>query len=96
MKQRVFKTKQKNEKSRKEPYWKRRIENNIKTWRNHLSKLAKVCKGSQELCEKDKEIIRKYELEATECINIISQLKVKVHNGGLKLKNYEIKREQFP
>ena len=38
-------------------------------------------------------MIFKYELVATGYINVISQLKEKVHNGSLKLKNYE--REQF-
>ena len=31
--------KRKSEKSRKEPYWKRRTENNVKTWRKNLIKL---------------------------------------------------------
>ena len=35
----------------------------------------------------------KFDLKATGYINLISQLKGKVHNGSLKLKNYE--REQF-
>ena len=43
---------QKCEKSRKEPYWKRWIENNVKTWRKHLSKLEEVRKGNHVLCEK--------------------------------------------
>ena len=42
-----------------------------------------------------KEMICKYDLEATGYINVISQLKVEVHNGSLKFKSYEIKREQF-
>ena len=48
------KTKQKNEKSRKEPYWKRQMEHNVKTWRKHLSKLEEVRKGNHVLCEKEK------------------------------------------
>ena len=40
-------------------------------------------------------MIRKYDLEATGYKNVISQLKVKIHNGSLTLKDYEIKREQF-
>ena len=47
------KTRHKSEKSRKEPHWKRRIENNVKTWRGHLSKLEEVRKGNHVLCEKD-------------------------------------------
>ena len=39
------KTTQKSEKSRRKPYWKRRIENNVKTWRKHLSMLEEVSKG---------------------------------------------------
>ena len=48
------KTRQKNEKSRKEPYWKRQMENNVKTWRKHLSNLEEVRKGNHVLCEKEK------------------------------------------
>ena len=33
--------------------------------------------------------------EATGYINVISQRKVKIHNSSIKMKNYEIKREQF-
>ena len=81
------KTRQKSEKSRKEPYWKGRIENNVKIWRKDLSNLEEVRKGNHILCEKDKkEMVRKYDLEATGYINVISQLKAKIHNGSLKLK----------
>ena len=70
------------------------METNFKTWRKHLSKLEEVRKGNHVLCERDKkEMIRKYDLEVTGYINVISQLKVKVHIGSLKLENYEIKRE---
>ena len=40
-------------------------------------------------------MIWKYGTEATGYINVISQLKVKIHNCSIELKNYEIKREQF-
>ena len=40
-------------------------------------------------------MIRKFDLEVTRYINAISQLRLKVHNDSLTLKNYEIKREQF-
>ena len=89
-------TRQKSEKSRYKPYWKRGIENNANTWRKHLSKLEEVRKGNHVLFEKGKkEIIRKYDSKANGYINVISKLKVKVYNGSLKLKNYEIEREQF-
>ena len=42
-----------------------------------------------------KEVIRKYDLDATGYINVVSQRKVKIHSGSIKMKNYEIKREQF-
>ena len=78
------KTREKSKKSVKETYWKGRTENNVKTWGKHLSKLDDVRKGNHVLCEKDeKEMIRKYDLGATVYMNVISQLKVKVHNGGL-------------
>ena len=38
------KTTQKSERSRRKPYWKRRIENDVKTWRKHLSMLEEVRK----------------------------------------------------
>ena len=40
-------------------------------------------------------MIRKFDLEVTRYINALSQLRLKVHNDSLTLKNYEIKREQF-
>ena len=43
--------------------------------------------------KRQKEMLCKYDLQATGYINIISQLKGKVHNGSVQLKNYE--REQF-
>ena len=48
------KTRPKSEKSRKQPYWTRRMENNVKTWRKHLSKLEDVRKENHGLCEKNK------------------------------------------
>ena len=38
---------------------------------------------------------RKYGTEANGYINLISQLKVKIHDCSIQMKNYEIKREQF-
>ena len=74
----------------------RGIENNVKTWRKQLSKFEEICKGNHVLCEKDKkEMTRKYGTEANEYINLISQLKVKIHDCSIQIKNYEIKREKF-
>ena len=69
------KTRPRSGKSGKEPYWKRRIENNVKPWRKQLSKFEETCKGNHVLCEKDKnKMIWKYSTEATGYINVISQL----------------------
>ena len=90
------KTRPRSGKCANEPYWKKRIANNVKTWRKQLSKFEEICKGNHVLCEKDKkEMIWKYGTEATGYINVISQLKVKIHNCSIQMKNYEIKREQF-
>ena len=43
-------TRQKSEKSRKRPYWKRRIESNVKTWRKRLKKLEEVRQRNHVLC----------------------------------------------
>ena len=92
----VVKTRPRSGKSGDELYWKRRIENNVKTWRKQLSKFEEICKGNHVLCEKDKkEMNRKYGTEANGYINLISQLKVKIHDCSIQMKNYEIKREQF-
>ena len=40
-------------------------------------------------------MIYKYDLETTGYINVISQLKVEIHNGSLNIKTHKIKREQF-
>ena len=65
----------------------RNIENNVKTWRKHSSKLEEFRKGNHVLCEIKQVMIRKYGIEATGYVNVISQLKVKIHNGSLKIKN---------
>ena len=36
-------------------------------------------------------MIRKYDLEVTYYLSVVSQMKVKIHDDSLKLKNYEIK-----
>ena len=90
------KTRPKSGKSGKEPYWKRRIENNVKNCRKQLSKFEEIWKDNHVLFEKDKkEVIWKYGTEAPGYINVISRLKVKIHNCSIKMKNYETKREQF-
>ena len=92
----VVKTRPRSGKSGDELYWKRGIENNVKTWRKQLSKFEEICKGNHVLCEKDKkEMTWKYGTEANGYINLISQLKVKIHDCSIQIKNYEIKREQF-
>ena len=92
----VVKTRARSGKSGDELYRKRGTENNVKTWRKQLSKFEEICKGNHVLCEKDKkEMTRKYGTEANGYINLISQLKVKIHDCSIQIKNYEIKREQF-
>ena len=60
----IKKKTRKSKKSRKEPFWKRRKENNVKTWRKNLINLDEVRKGNHVLCEKDKkETICKYDLK---------------------------------
>ena len=49
------KTRQKSGKSRKEPYRKRRIENNVKTWRKQVSEFEEIRKENHVICEKGNE-----------------------------------------
>ena len=48
------KTRPRSGKCANEPYWKKRIANNVKTWRKQLSKFEEICKGNHVLCEKNK------------------------------------------
>ena len=63
--------------------------------RDILVSSKKFAKAIMYYVKKTKKIIRKFDLEVTRYINAISQLRLKVHNDSLTLKNYEIKREQF-
>ena len=49
----VRKGKDKTRSEKKEPYWKRRIENNIKKWRQDLSKMTEVQYCRTKLGKKD-------------------------------------------
>ena len=49
----IGKGKSKTKPEKKEPYWKRRIENNIKKWRQDLSRMTEVRYSRTKLSEKE-------------------------------------------
>ena len=59
----IGKGKGKTKSEKKEPYWKRRIENNIKKWKQDLSKMTEVQYCRTKLGEEERERMdRSYEL----------------------------------
>ena len=80
----------------KELFWNRKIEQKIKVWTGHLSKLKKVTKATHCLSDIDDITMkRKYNIHTVGYIHVISHLKVKIHNGSLTISNQKNKAEQF-
>ena len=81
---------------KKEPYWKRRIENNIKKWRQDLSKLTEVRYSRTKLSEKERERMdRCYELRDKGIIHVINYLKQRITTGGAKIRRYNQRNLQY-
>lgn len=81
---------------KKEPYWKRRIENNIKRWRQDLSKLTEVHYSRTKLSEKEREIMdRCHELRDKGIIHVITYLKQRITSGGTKIRRDNQRNLQY-
>lgn len=74
----------------------RRIENNIKVPRGHLSKLEEVKKGNYGLSDTDNIITnKKYNIDPVGNIHVICQLKLKIHIGSLTTGYCQSQVKQF-
>ena len=65
-----------------EPFWKRRINGNIETWRKDLSKIEEVRKGNMRLKQRERERVnREYHLEERGTLYVSGMLKLKIKAG---------------
>ena len=79
-----------------EPFWKRRIKRNIKTWRKDLSKIEEIRRGNMRLTQRERERLnRKYHLEERGTLYVSGMLKQKIKAGGVNIKGYDERCQQF-
>ena len=80
---------------RKDPWWKRRLEANIKRWRADLSRIECVVRGN-ELSKKVKDRLeRLYELTPRGTLGVNVSLKAKILAGTTKIQRYLERNIQF-
>ena len=92
----IGKGKGKTKPEKKEPYWKRRIENNIKKWRQDLSKMTEVRYSRTKLSEKERERMnRNYGLRDKGIIQVVNFLKQKITTAGAKIRRYNQRNLQY-
>ena len=88
--------KKRKERRTEEPYWKRRIKQSIKTWRQDLSKIEEIRRGNMRLRQRERERLnRKYCLEENGTLHVSGMLKQKIKAGGIKIKKYDERCQQF-
>ena len=88
--------KKRKERRTKEPFCKRRIKQSIKTWRQDLSKIEEIRRGNMRLRQREREQLnRKYCLEENGTLHVSNMLKQKIKAGGIKIKRYHEKCQQF-
>ena len=79
-----------------EPFWKKRIKQSIKTWRQDLSKIEEIRRGNMRLRQRERERLnRKYHLEENGTLHVSDMLKQKIKAGGIKIKRYDERCQQF-
>ena len=79
-----------------EPFWKRRINKSIETWRKDLSRIEEIRKGNTRLKQKErKRLSKKYRLEENGTLYVSDMLKQKIKAGGIKIKRYDERCQQF-
>ena len=88
--------KKRKERRTKEPFWKRRIKQSIKTWRQDLSKMEEIRRGNMRLRQRERERLnRKYCLEENGTLQVSDMLKQKIKAGRIKIKRYDERCQQF-
>ena len=88
--------KKRKERRTEEPFWKRRIKQSIKTWRQDLSKIEEIRRGNMRLRQRERERLnRKYRLEENGTLHVSDMLKQKIKAGGIKIKKYDERCQQL-
>ena len=82
--------------TKKDPWWKRRIESSIVQWRKDLSKIEELRRGRWKPSESARKRMDKlYGLTEKGAKDVGSFLKSKIHSGSVKLQRYLKKSVQF-
>lgn len=89
--------KPKKQRVKREPFWKRRIENDIKTLRKHLSKIDQWYKrGWKSGKESEKRMLeRKYDIRKRGFRTVIEMLKQRISSKAVKVRRYSERNEQY-
>ena len=87
----------KSKKKKKDPFWKRRIQNDIKLLRKDLSKIVAWFQGKWRNCKifEKKNLDKKYWLKAKGFKTVIEELKQRISSKSSKIKRYEKRIKQF-
>ena len=80
---------------RNEPWWKRRIEGNIKKWRKDISRLTERRGNAHEFDRRDDDrLAEKYHIEDLGNVQVIDRLKAKIAAGATKIKRFDERQKQ--
>ena len=79
----------------KEPWWKRRIEGNIKKWRKDLGLVDAFMRGNLKNVKEKARLEQVYGLRENGTRYVIDVLKGKIHAGGCKVQNHLKRNLQF-
>ena len=84
-------------KEKKEPWWKRRIEGDIKRLKKDICKLERKSKGELGLkkCRKLKDLEEKYRVKKEGIGTVIEELKQRIIAKSAKVKRYEQRITEF-
>ena len=92
----IRKGKYKTKSEKEEPYWKRRIENNIKKWRHDLSKMTVVRYYRIKLVEEERERMdSSYRMNYKRAIHVITFLKQRITTSGAKIRGYNNMKQKL-
>ena len=80
---------------RNEPWWKRRIEGNIKRWRADLSRVEEVLRGKLMNSKAKERLDRVYGLTARGALGVRVTLRSKIQAGSTKIQRYLERNLQF-
>ena len=80
---------------RKEPWWKRRINQSIKEIRRHINLLERKRRGDLKKTEKYKMIEQKYKVKSKGLGIVLEELKQRLQAKSMKIKRYDQRIQQY-